>query len=229
MNSVLQCLSHTDILAEYFVLDQYKVRNNTRRNRALWRSITKHFSSSLAVVSLFRLIWESVIKSTQGNSAPKVNSPNSSLKFWKPYGRARMPPSTVQSSKKLSSDTAPSFEAQRSMTLRSSFSGCSTRCTKTSTRRPSANTSRLRTTTADRMRSLRRRRSPTTWDAIILSCKRCSGRNSDRPWRVLDVTSRATLSIHSTAFQCNYLNCRYKRWTSEFCTTQSPQSKWRWL
>lgn len=26
MNAVLQCLSHTDILAEYFVLDQYKVR-----------------------------------------------------------------------------------------------------------------------------------------------------------------------------------------------------------
>lgn len=25
MNAVLQCLSHTDILAEYFVLDQYKV------------------------------------------------------------------------------------------------------------------------------------------------------------------------------------------------------------
>lgn len=28
MNAVLQCLSHTDLLAEYFVLDQYKV--NTR-------------------------------------------------------------------------------------------------------------------------------------------------------------------------------------------------------
>lgn len=26
MNAVLQCLSHTDILAEYFVMDQYKVR-----------------------------------------------------------------------------------------------------------------------------------------------------------------------------------------------------------
>lgn len=25
MNAVLQCLSHTDILAEYFVMDQYKV------------------------------------------------------------------------------------------------------------------------------------------------------------------------------------------------------------
>lgn len=25
MNAVLQCLSHTNILAEYFVLDQYKV------------------------------------------------------------------------------------------------------------------------------------------------------------------------------------------------------------
>lgn len=25
MNAVLQCLSHTDIIAEYFVLDQYKV------------------------------------------------------------------------------------------------------------------------------------------------------------------------------------------------------------
>lgn len=25
MNAVIQCLSHTDILAEYFVLDQYKV------------------------------------------------------------------------------------------------------------------------------------------------------------------------------------------------------------
>jgi ubiquitin carboxyl-terminal hydrolase 31 len=24
MNAVLQCLSHTDLLAEYFVLDQYK-------------------------------------------------------------------------------------------------------------------------------------------------------------------------------------------------------------
>lgn len=28
MNAVLQCLSHTDILAEYFVLDQYKVSEN---------------------------------------------------------------------------------------------------------------------------------------------------------------------------------------------------------
>lgn len=28
MNAVLQCLSHTDILAEYFVLDQYKVSDN---------------------------------------------------------------------------------------------------------------------------------------------------------------------------------------------------------
>lgn len=140
-----------------------------------------------------------------------------------------MPPSTVQSSKKSSSDTAPSSEAQHSTTLRNSFSGCSTRCTKTSTRRPSENTSRLRTTMADRTRSLRRRRSPTTWDAIIRLCKRCSGRNSDHPWRVPDVTSRATLSIHSTAFQCNYLNCRYKPSTSEFCTIQSPRSKWRWL
>lgn len=25
MNAVLQCLSHTDMIAEYFVLDQYKV------------------------------------------------------------------------------------------------------------------------------------------------------------------------------------------------------------
>lgn len=30
MNAVLQCLSHTDLLAEYFVLDLYKVRD------ALW-------------------------------------------------------------------------------------------------------------------------------------------------------------------------------------------------
>lgn len=30
MNAVLQCLSHTDILAEYFVLDQYKVGRNTK-------------------------------------------------------------------------------------------------------------------------------------------------------------------------------------------------------
>ncbi|KOX78315.1 Ubiquitin carboxyl-terminal hydrolase 31 [Melipona quadrifasciata] len=32
MNAVLQCLSHTDILAEYFVLDQYKV-DLSRRNK----------------------------------------------------------------------------------------------------------------------------------------------------------------------------------------------------
>lgn len=30
MNAVLQCLSHTDLLAEYFVLDLYKVTD------ALW-------------------------------------------------------------------------------------------------------------------------------------------------------------------------------------------------
>lgn len=27
MNAVLQCLSHTDVIAEYFVLDHYKVCN----------------------------------------------------------------------------------------------------------------------------------------------------------------------------------------------------------
>lgn len=32
MNSVLQCLSHTNLLAEYFVLDQYKV-DLKRRNK----------------------------------------------------------------------------------------------------------------------------------------------------------------------------------------------------
>ena len=32
MNAVLQCLSHTDIIAEYFVLDQYKV-DLSRRNK----------------------------------------------------------------------------------------------------------------------------------------------------------------------------------------------------
>lgn len=30
MNAVLQCLSHTDLLAEYFVLDQYKVSTNNK-------------------------------------------------------------------------------------------------------------------------------------------------------------------------------------------------------
>jgi ubiquitin carboxyl-terminal hydrolase 31 len=32
INAVLQCLSHTDILAEYFVLDQYKI-DLSRRNK----------------------------------------------------------------------------------------------------------------------------------------------------------------------------------------------------
>lgn len=31
MNAVLQCLSHTDILAEYFVLNQYKVWYGTSK------------------------------------------------------------------------------------------------------------------------------------------------------------------------------------------------------
>lgn len=35
MNAVLQCLSHTDILAEYFVLDQYKVSKIKTSNRMI--------------------------------------------------------------------------------------------------------------------------------------------------------------------------------------------------
>lgn len=65
MNAVLQCLSHTDILAEYFVLDQYKVHGVTHA----WLPINDN--------SLFRPTCESGTKSTQGNSVQKVNSPSS--------------------------------------------------------------------------------------------------------------------------------------------------------
>lgn len=34
MNAVLQCLSHTDLLAEYFVMDQYKVSVMTKHTIA---------------------------------------------------------------------------------------------------------------------------------------------------------------------------------------------------
>ena len=39
MNAVLQCLSHTDILAEYFVLDQYKVSKGTTKWYGIYISI----------------------------------------------------------------------------------------------------------------------------------------------------------------------------------------------
>lgn len=37
MNAVLQCLSHTDILAEYFVMDLYKASGQrTRQDKCSW-------------------------------------------------------------------------------------------------------------------------------------------------------------------------------------------------
>lgn len=41
MNAVIQCLSHTDILAEYFVLDQYKVSFNLYRSGFVCGVISK--------------------------------------------------------------------------------------------------------------------------------------------------------------------------------------------
>lgn len=41
MNAVLQCLSHTDILAEYFVLDQYKVRFYGTSTHIYWWEVEK--------------------------------------------------------------------------------------------------------------------------------------------------------------------------------------------
>lgn len=56
MNAVLQCLSHTDILAEYFVLDQYKV-DLSRRNKINSKKYGTKGEITEQLALLLKAIW----------------------------------------------------------------------------------------------------------------------------------------------------------------------------
>jgi ubiquitin carboxyl-terminal hydrolase 31 len=56
INAVLQCLSHTDILAEYFVLDQYKV-DLSRRNKLNSKKYGTKGEVTEQLATLLKSIW----------------------------------------------------------------------------------------------------------------------------------------------------------------------------
>lgn len=56
MNAVLQCLSHTDILAEYFVLDQYKI-DLSRRNKLNSKKYGTKGEITEQLALLLKAIW----------------------------------------------------------------------------------------------------------------------------------------------------------------------------
>lgn len=56
MNAVLQCLSHTDILAEYFVLDQYKV-DLKRRNKLNSRKFGTKGELTEQLAQVLKALW----------------------------------------------------------------------------------------------------------------------------------------------------------------------------
>lgn len=56
MNAVLQCLSHTDILAEYFVLDQYKI-DLSRRNKINSKKYGTKGEITEQLALLLKAIW----------------------------------------------------------------------------------------------------------------------------------------------------------------------------
>ena len=56
INAVLQCLSHTDILAEYFVLDQYKV-DLSRRNKLNSKKYGTKGEITEQLALLLKAIW----------------------------------------------------------------------------------------------------------------------------------------------------------------------------
>ncbi|KAI4502085.1 hypothetical protein M0802_002767 [Mischocyttarus mexicanus] len=56
MNAVLQCLSHTDIIAEYFVLDQYKV-DLSRRNKLNSKKYGTKGEITEQLALLLKAIW----------------------------------------------------------------------------------------------------------------------------------------------------------------------------
>lgn len=56
MNAVLQCLSHTDILAEYFVLDQYKI-DLSRRNKLNSKKYGTRGEITEQLALLLKAIW----------------------------------------------------------------------------------------------------------------------------------------------------------------------------
>ncbi|KPU76965.1 uncharacterized protein Dana_GF13568, isoform C [Drosophila ananassae] len=56
MNAVLQCLSHTDILAEYFVLDQYKV-DLKRRNKINSRKFGTKGELTEQLANVLKALW----------------------------------------------------------------------------------------------------------------------------------------------------------------------------
>ncbi|XP_044732949.1 ubiquitin carboxyl-terminal hydrolase 31 isoform X1 [Chrysoperla carnea] len=56
MNAVLQCLAHTDILAEYFVLDQYKV-DMSRRNKLNARKFGTRGELTEQLALMLKALW----------------------------------------------------------------------------------------------------------------------------------------------------------------------------
>ncbi|XP_046810168.1 ubiquitin carboxyl-terminal hydrolase 31 [Lucilia cuprina] len=56
MNAVLQCLSHTDILAEYFVLDQYKA-DLKRRNKINSRKFGTKGELTEQLANVLKALW----------------------------------------------------------------------------------------------------------------------------------------------------------------------------
>lgn len=56
MNAVLQCLSHTDILAEYFVMDQYKV-DLKRRNKSNSRKFGTKGELTEELANVLKALW----------------------------------------------------------------------------------------------------------------------------------------------------------------------------
>ena len=71
MNAILQCLSYTDILAEYLVLDQYKSDlKRKRRLQAITAPLTKSrfcFKVILRPISL-RIMEKKILTKTQNNT-----------------------------------------------------------------------------------------------------------------------------------------------------------------
>lgn len=62
MNAVLQCLSHTDILAEYFVLDQYKV-DLKRRNKLTSRKFGTKGELTEQLALVLKALWTCKLES----------------------------------------------------------------------------------------------------------------------------------------------------------------------
>ncbi|XP_037044263.1 ubiquitin carboxyl-terminal hydrolase 31 [Bradysia coprophila] len=71
MNAVLQCLSHTDILAEYFVLDQYKA-DLKRRNKLTSRKFGTKGELTEQLALVLKALWTCKIESDYSTSFKAV-------------------------------------------------------------------------------------------------------------------------------------------------------------